>query len=215
MTATLYIGNRNYSSWSLRAQLLARQAGLDCEEVLVPLDQPETREQILRFSPSGLVPALHMDGHIVWDSMAICEYLHERFPGRGIWPEDAQARSTARSVCAEMHSGFSALRATLPMDMRAMHPRTTFPDAVAADIRRIEAIWFYCLEQYGSNGQFLFGEWCAADAMYAPVVSRFRTYGIETGEELTKYRDLVWQHAPLQEWYALAVDEPWEYELRK
>jgi glutathione S-transferase len=208
MSAKLYVGNRNYSSWSIRGSLLVRQSGLDCVEVVIPLDTPDTRARIGAVSPSGGVPVLHVDGLVIWDSLAIAEFLHERFPRAAIWPQDVAARALARSVSAEMHSSFHALRSEMPMDMRNQISMVAAPD-VQADIARIEAIWSTCRNAHGRGGDFLFGAWSAADAMYAPVVSRFRTYGVSLSPVAQRYVDAVWRWPALQSLAAEAAAEPW------
>jgi glutathione S-transferase len=212
MRAKLYVGNRNYSSWSIRGSLLVRQSGLPCDEVVIPLDTDEFHARIGALSPTGRVPVLHADGAVVWDSLAIAEFLHERYPGAGLWPADARARALARSVSAEMHSGFQTLREAMPMDMRARHsvPRTPELDD---DVARIDAIWTQCSEAHGRGGTFLFGAWSAADAMYAPVVSRFRTYGVELSRVAADYAAAVWQWPALASLAAEAAAEPWSIEL--
>jgi glutathione S-transferase len=212
MPNTLYCGNRNYSSWSVRAMLLVRQSGLPCEEVVIPLGMPETRAKILQVSPSGRVPVLHFDGAVIWDSLAIAELLHEQRPESGIWPADPRARALARSVSAEMHAGFVALRSTLPMDIRARHRVPTTAE-VRAEIARIEALWADCRERFGAGGDYLFGAWCAADAMYAPVVTRFRTYRVELRETSRRYADAVLRWPAMQAIEADAVAEPWSIDL--
>jgi glutathione S-transferase len=208
MKATLYVGNRNYSSWSIRASLLARQSGIDCEEIVIPLDVEETAARIAAVSPSGRVPVLHYEGLVVWDSLAIAELLHEVAPRSGLWPEEAAARAVARSVSAEMHSGFSALRASMPMDTRARRAVPRTPE-LSNDIARVERIWSSCREKYGSAGSFLFGAWCAADAMYAPVVSRFATYGVELSDAAAAYAHAVRRWPAYESLAAEAAAEPW------
>jgi glutathione S-transferase len=212
MDATLYVGNRNYSSWSLRGTLLVRQSGISCKEVVIPLDTDETAAQISAVSPSGRVPVLHMDGLVVWDSLAIAEFLHERKPGAGLWPQDVAARALARSVSAEMHSSFVALRQQMPMDIRGKH-KVPSTDEVRDDVARIDALWNLCRETHGRGGDYLFGAWCAADAMYAPVVSRFRTYGVELSPVARRYADAVWQWPALKSLVAEAAVEPWSLDL--
>jgi glutathione S-transferase len=212
MSATLYVGNRNYSSWSLRGTLLVRQSGIPCKEVVIPLDMDETAAKIAAVSPSGRVPVLHIDGLVVWDSLAIAEFLHERKPEAGLWPKDAAARALARSVSAEMHAGFMALRSQMPMDIRGKH-KVPSTDEVRDDVARIEALWSACREAHGRGGDYLFGAWCAADAMYAPVVSRFRTYGVELSPAARRYADAVWQWPALKSLVAEAAAEPWSHDL--
>jgi glutathione S-transferase len=212
MRAKLYVGNRNYSSWSIRGSLLVRQSGIACDEIVIPLDRDESHARIAAVSPSGRVPVLHADGLIVWDTLAIAEFLHERRPDAGLWPNDATARACARSVSAEMHSGFGELRARLPMDVRALYavPRTA---ELTADIARIDALWNMCRATFGRGGKFLFGAWSAADAMFAPVVSRFRTYGVQLSAEASAYAAAVWEWPDLKSLVAEAAAEPWSLDL--
>ena len=205
---TIYIGNKNYSSWSLRGWLALKQAGAPFTEVLIPLREPTTRTEILRYSPSGRLPALLHGGFTVWDSLAIGEYLAEIFPGKQLWPEEPEARALARAVSAEMHSGFSALRSHLPMNMRSSFPNRGVTPEAQVDINRITALWRDCRKRFGEGGVFLFGHFTVADAMYAPVVSRFRTYKIELDEEAQRYADAIWALPALQEWLAAARNEP-------
>lgn len=197
---TLVIGNRNYSSWSMRAWLALRATGTDFEEVLVPLGRPETGAEILRWSPTGRVPALHDDGLVVWDSLAICEYLAEKFPAAGLWPADPAARAAARSVTAEMHSGFTTLRSQMPMNLRASRPLAERDPAIDEDIRRIFEIWEGCRRDFGSGGELLFGEFTIADAFYAPVASRFITYGVSPGGAAGRYMNALWALPAVREW---------------
>jgi glutathione S-transferase len=205
---TIYLGNRNYSSWSLRPWLALKQTGAAFDEEVIPLSEPTTRSTVLRFSPSGRVPALKHNELTVWDSLAICEYLAETFPQAKLWPEDKAARAVARAVSAEMHSGFAALRDHLPMNMRSSFPNRGVTPDVQADINRITAIWRDCRKRFGADGPFLFGGFTIADAMYAPVVSRFRTYKVELEEEAQAYTDAVWALPALQEWLTAAKNEP-------
>jgi glutathione S-transferase len=212
MRAKLYVGNRNYSSWSLRGSLLVRQSGLDCEEIVIPLDTDEFKARIVAVSPSGRVPVLHVDGIVVWDSLAIAEFLHERQPAAGLWPRDTAARALARSVSAEMHSSFTALRSQMPMDIRGQHSVPWTPE-LQDDIARIDALWNACRAAHGRGGEFLFGAWSAADAMYAPVVSRFRTYGVQLSPVGSAYAAAVWEWPALKSLAAEAAIEPWSLDL--
>jgi len=204
---TLVIGNKNYSSWSLRPWLLMKHVGLEFQEVLIPLDTPETREQIDRVTPSGRVPVLRQGTLCVWDSLAICEYVAE-LSGGG-WPQAREARGVARAVCAEMHSGFSSLRSLWPMNARARNRRTAVTAALEADIERIDELWNDCRGRFGSGGPWLFGEYSVADAMYAPVVLRFNTYAARISQTARWYMATVLEDAPLQEWLQAAKHEPW------
>ena len=205
---TIYLGNKNYSSWSLRPWLALKQTGAAFTEELIPLSEAATRSTILRYSPSGRVPALKHNGLTVWDSLAICEYLAEAFPKAHLWPKDRSARAVARAVGAEMHSGFAALRNHLPMNMRSSFPNRGVTPEVQADINRVTAIWRDCRKRFGEGGPFLFGGFTKADAMYAPVVSRFRTYKVELEQEVQAYADAVWALPALQEWLTAAKNEP-------
>jgi glutathione S-transferase len=207
---TLVIGNKNYSSWSLRPWILMKHLGLDFQERLIPLFQPGFTEEIKKCSPSGRVPALLQGEICVWDSLAICEHLNE-LTGRGL-PKDAQARAVARSVCAEMHSGFSNLRIAWPMISRARNRQVQMTPGVQADVDRVEEIWSDCRRRFGAGGPWLFGEYSAADAMYAPVVLRFNTYGTGLSEETRKYMATALEDPPMQEWMKAAEKEPWKIE---
>ena len=205
---TLIIGNKNYSSWSLRPWILMKRLGVEFREVLVRLDQPETRDELEKYSPSGKVPVLRRGDLCVWDSLAICEYIVE-LTGRG-WPKDAEARAVARSVSAEMHSGFVNLRSEWPMNARARNRRTAMTPNLEADVDRVEAIWSECRSRFGkSGGPWLFGEYSVADAMYAPVVLRFNTYGAQLSETARWYMATVIEDASMQAWLRAAQEEPW------
>jgi glutathione S-transferase len=206
---TLVIGNKNYSSWSMRGWLAMKQTGLPFEEIVIPLDQDETRHKILGHSPSGRVPVLKHDGRVVWDSLAILEYLAELAPGAGLWPKLVEARANARSVCAEMHSGFQALRTHMPMNIRASLRGKDHAAGVDEDIRRITQIWRDSLQRHGGGGPFLFGPWCGADAFFAPVVTRFRTYGVHLDDICRTYADRVLAWPAVAEWCEAAKAEPW------
>ena len=203
---TLVIGNKNYSSWSLRPWLAMKQVGLEFTEVRIPLDLPTTYRELRRYSPSARVPVLK-DGELtVWESLAICEYIAERFAPY-LWPEDTVARAVARSVSAEMHSGFMNLRENLPMDCRARLCLLGTNPAVQADIDRITAIWHECRYNFGSRGDFLFGHFTIADAMFAPVVSRFITYDVKLDAVGKAYMEAIWALPTMQEWLAAASSE--------
>jgi glutathione S-transferase len=168
---TLVVGNKNYSSWSLRGWLAARLAGIAFDEVVVRLSEPTSKDDLLRHSPAGKVPVLEHGACVVWDSLAIIEYLAEVRPEAGMWPADPGARAHARSIAAEMHSGFQALRAAMPMNLRKSLPSKGRGREVGEDIERICAIWRDCRERFGAAGPFLFGRFCAADVMYTPVAT--------------------------------------------
>jgi glutathione S-transferase len=209
---TLIIANRNYSSWSLRAWLALEATGQPFDEVVIPLGRPETTGEILRWSPTGRVPALHHGEIRLWDSLAICEYLAEAFPEAGLWPADPRARATARSVVAEMHSGFTALRSYMTMNLRASYPGVGREPGVDEDIARITAIWEECRTTHGAGGDLLFGSFTIADAFYAPVVSRFLTYGVSPGGIAGQYMDAVWALPAMRDWAEKARAEEWSVE---
>ena len=203
----IFLGNKNYSSWSLRPWLVLKHLAVPFDEQVVPLDQPSTAQEIRKFSPSGRVPVLVDDDNVIWDTLAICEYLNELFPDRKLWPTDARARATARSVSAEMHSGFAALRENLPMKFRESFPNTVLQPEVQAEIARIFQLWSDCRTRYAATGPYLFGEFSIADAMYAPVVSRFKTYGVPLEGTAAAYAEAIWKLPSIQEWLAAARAE--------
>jgi glutathione S-transferase len=205
--ATLIIGNKNYSSWSLRGWLALRHAGVDFDEVKVWLNEPECKAEILKISPSGKVPALRDGSLVVWESLALCEYAAEQNPA--MWPADPRARAIARAIAAEMHAGFTALRSALPMNLRATGRKVALSPAVLADIDRIEHIWADCRARYGvdGGGPWLFGQWSMADAMYAPLATRFITYGIHRSGAFDDYIATVVADPLFQEWRAEALTE--------
>jgi glutathione S-transferase len=173
---TLVIGDKNLSSWSLRPWLVMKQSGIPFNERLIRLDRPDTKAEIARYSPSGRVPCLIDGDRAIWDSLAIAEYLAEAFPEKGLWPEAPTARAIARSVAAEMHSGFQALREHCPMKLLSTDPKAEFIEPVQVNIRRVIEIWTEARARFGAGGPFLFGRFSVADAMYAPVASRLKTY---------------------------------------
>lgn len=206
---TLVIANKLYSSWSLRPWLMLRQAGIAFDEVLIPLDRPDTAERIRRYSPAGRVPVL-VDGDVtVWDTLAILEYAAERWPEAGVWPADPAARALARSISAEMHSGFTALRSTCHMNLgRRFGPRDRGPE-IAADVARIEGMWRDARSRFGGDGPFLFGAFSGADAMYAPVATRLDTYSIPVSEDARAYMDAIFALPAFKAWRDAALGEPW------
>lgn len=204
---TLVIGNKNYSSWSLRPWMLLKHLQLPFDEQLIALSRPDTHARILRHGPAGRVPVLKHGALTVWESIAIGEYLCE-LTGAG-WPGERGARAHARAVSAEMHAGFGALRAHWPMNARATGRRTPVNPELRADIERIDALWSSSRERFGGHGPWLFGEYSLADAMYAPVALRFRSYGATLSPPAQAYLDTVLQDAPLQQWLAAAALEPW------
>lgn len=212
---TIYIGNKNYSSWSLRAWLMVKLAGIPFKEVLIPLYEPQSRAEILRHSPSGKVPSLVHGRVTVWESLAIGEYLAELFPAARLWPEAQMARAAARAVSHEMHAGFLPLRRHFPMNMRSGFDRAIIPE-IQGDIDRITALWRDCRKRFGAGGDYLFGHCTIADAMYAPVVSRFRTFKVPLDDEAEAYAAAVTAWPAYQEWLAAARNEPmileqWEF----
>ncbi|MEC7123778.1 MAG: glutathione S-transferase family protein [Pseudomonadota bacterium] len=208
-TYTLVIGNKNYSSWSLRPWLALRVAEIAFEELIIPLDEPTTREEILKHTGSGRVPVLKSGDLRVWDSLAICEYLAETHPDVGLWPAAPAALAVARAVSAEMHAGFTALRAAMPMNIRSRFPGRGRGPGVQDDINRITAIWRRCRERFGAGGAFLFGDFTIADAMFAPVVARFVTYEVEVGADEAAYMAAIGALPAMRDWAAAAEREPW------
>ena len=209
MPLKLILGNKNYSSWSLRPWIAMRHAGIAFDEEVIPLYEPGSRERILRYSPAGKVPIL-LDGDMtIWESLAILEHLAEKFPNAQLWPADPTARAHARAVSAEMHAGFGALRRHCPMNMRRVGRKREMTAEVAADVRRIEQIWTDCRSRFGGGGRFLFGAFSAADAMYAPVVSRFVSYAIGVGAAAEAYMATVAELPAYLEWRKAGDAEPW------
>jgi len=209
--ASLTVSSKNYSSWSLRGWLLCKMAGLDFEERIAPFDDPATRAELLLLSPSFLVPCLEHETVKVWDTLAIAEYLNEIRPQAGLWPADIAARSHCRAVCGEMHSGFANLRSALPMNLKVRHEGFKVWAGAQADIERVMAIWRDCLKRYG--GPYLFGAApTVADAMYAPVCTRFATYDVKLDSASAGYRDLILRWPPMMEWRQAAQSEPDEVE---
>ncbi|MRX06724.1 glutathione S-transferase [Pseudoduganella sp. FT25W] len=204
---TLVIGNKNYSSWSMRPWVAMVAFGIPFQEVRVLLDREDTANRICSYSASGRVPVLLAgDEMTIWDSMAICEYLAEQFPELHLWPQDVAARAIARSVCAEMHAGFSDLRNSMSMNIRGSYPGKGRTPGTQADIGRISEIWEECLSRFGHH-QFLFGEFSLADAFYAPVVLRFRTYGVTLAPALDAYCQRVLAHPAVARWVSEALAE--------
>lgn len=206
---TLFIGNKNYSSWSMRPWLALRHIGVPFDEVVIPLDRPETHEHILRHSPSGRVPALHATHGelVIWESLAICEYLAEAFPDARLWPEQASERARARAVACEMHAGFAALREAMPMNLRRTPGPVARSPEVDADIARVVALWTECRARR-PRGDFLFGGITIADAMFAPVVTRFRTYAVALDGPAAAYAEAVAAWPAYSEWVAAGIAEP-------
>lgn len=210
-TTTLTISSKNYSSWSLRGWLLTKLAGIPFDEKIIPPDDPDVRAEILLLSSSILVPCLNYDGIEVWDTLAIAEFLNELMPQAALLPDDRAARAHCRSICGEMHSGFSAMRSALPMNLKAHFPDFKIWSRAQADIDRIVKIWRDCLRQYG--GPYLFGNKITmADAMYAPVVTRFLTYDVTLDSECKNYCRHIMALPQMQEWIAAAKLEPDDFD---
>ncbi len=207
MNATLIIGNKNYSTWSLRTWFLLREAEIEFEEHRIALDLTDTRSQIAEFTDAGRVPVLILDEETIWDTLAIAETVAERWPEKQLWPADPAARAHARCVSAEMHSGFEVLRNSMPMNCRAMGRKVHLPDELTDDIDRIIAIWTDCHRRYSADGDWLFGQFSIADAMFAPVVLRFRTYGINLPDSAAAYANRLLESPAMQEWLAAAETE--------
>ena len=207
MRPSLIIGNKNYSSWSLRAWLLMAEAGIDFEEIRLSLDTPDFASKIAKYSHAKRVPVLMLNGQPVWDSLAIAETVAERWPEKGLWPKQDDARAFARSICAEMHSGFPVLRDTMPMNCRAMGRKIELPGTLTVEIDRIFEIWLECSERFASDEGWLFGDFGIADAMFAPVVLRFRTYGINLPQSANAYHDRLLKSEAMQSWLLAAESE--------
>ena len=207
---TLLIGNKRYSSWSLRPWIAMKVLGVEFNEILLPLYQPDSTEQVLRYSPTGKVPAL-IDGQtVVWESLAILDYLADRFRSLPMWPNELPARGMARAIAAEMHAGFGPLRRHCPMNMMRdpKKPRDV-PADVLANVQRIDAIWTLAREKFGKGGPFLFGAFSGADAMYAPVVSRFASYSLPASKASRDYMDVMIALPAWKAWEASASQETW------
>ena len=204
---TLVIGNKNYSSWSMRPWVLMKQLGIPFEEKKLRFHSAEWDAEIERWSPSRLVPVLWRGDQSVWDTLAIAEALHEWFPEKGVWPKDPVARAFARSAAAEMHSGYRDLRSNMPMNIRASLPGKGMNPAVQANVERIEKLWKEARGRFGSGGPFLFGAFCAADAMFAPVTTRFHTYAVKVSPESQRYCAAVLAAPGVRAWIDEAVKE--------
>ncbi|MGY4530993.1 glutathione S-transferase [Pseudomonas sp. TE3786] len=207
MALSLVIGDKTYSSWSLRAALALELSGTPYSEQVIRLNQPDTRERILEHSPTGKVPLLKTAEGSIWDSLAISEYLAETFPEAHLWPRGAYARAIARSVCAEMHSGFVPLRTAMPMDLSRDQALPEVPADVLADIERISAIWARCRSEFGQDGPYLFGHVSLADAFFAPVAVRFRGYRAVLSAEAAAYVETIYQWPAFQRWQQAAREE--------
>lgn len=205
----IILGNKNYSSWSMRPWLALRHADASFGEEVLALYEPASMERLRGLSPTVRVPVLRHGDVRVWESLAICEYVAELFPAAGLWPDERGARAVARAVSAEMHAGFQALRREHPLNVRARRQGVTRSPEVAGDVARIQALWGECRRTYGAGGAFLFGRFTIADAMFAPVVSRFITYGVAVDETSRAYMDAVWAHPAMRAWVQAAEAEPW------
>jgi glutathione S-transferase len=216
-TLKLVIGNKNYSSWSMRPWVLLRQAGIPFEEIPLEFDDDARPRGAEAYSPTRQVPVLMVDGAAVWDSLAICETVAEMFPEKRLWPAEERARALGRSICAEMHAGFRELRGAMPMNIRASHPGKGMSEAVRRDIERVFAIWRDCRGQHGRSGEMLFGHFTVADAYYAPVVMRFATYQVNLPDFARRYVEAVRELPAVAEWISaarretgfVAADEPY------
>lgn len=202
-------GNLNYSSWSIRPLLVSRKVQLPVEEVIVPLDFPETTAQLKALSPTAKVPLLRWDGIEIWESLAIVEFIAEWAPPGSVWPLDPERRAVARSVCSEMHAGFQTIRNTCSMDIRGRHPPPEMTPALEADITRLQAMWSGLRAKYSSGGPFLFGAWSAADAFYTPVVTRFRSFGLPLSGAAAEYAAAVMDDPLFRTLEEQAKLEPW------
>jgi len=209
MALTLVIGNKNYSSWSFRGWLALAAYDIPFDEVLLPLWRDGFAEKLARYTPAGRVPVLIDDDVQVWESIAIIEYLAEKFPEKHYWPHARAARAHARTIAAEMHAGFTALRKHCPMNFWRPPGQRELPPQAAADVARIEAIWTDCRQRFGAGGPFLFGAFSAADAMYAPIVSRFVTYGVAVNATAAAYMEAMQALPAWQQWKTAALAEPW------
>jgi len=209
LALTLVIGNKNYSSWSFRPWIAMKAAGIAFDEVLISLEAQDFKARVSKISGTGKVPAL-VDGDVhIWESLAILEYLAEKFPAAKLWPQDAAARAHARAVASEMHAGFQPLRKACPMNMWRPVKKLTLDADVIANVQRIDALWADCRTRFGAGGPFLFGSFGAADAMYAPVVARFHTYDVTVSETSRAYMTAVMALPAWIEWTRAALREPW------
>jgi glutathione S-transferase len=206
----LVIGNKNYSSWSLRPWMALTMAHIPFEETVIPLDQPQTKRRIAEHSAAGRVPVLHHGKLSVWESLAILEYLAEIFPEKKLWPDGKAARAAARSAASEMHSGFVALRNACPMNLRRPRKTVALSEAVKSDIARIDALWRECRKAHARKGKFLFGSFSNADAMFVPVVTRFDTYDVKVSNESRAYMEAVLATQAFQTWKKAALEETWK-----
>jgi len=204
---TLVLGNKNYSSWSLRPWLILKEANIDFKEIVLKLFTDEFQQHIGDYTPARQVPVLRNNNQVIWDSLSIAEYLNESYPGKHLWPRDSEARILARTVSCEMHSGFFALRQYMPMNCRAEDRKVTMNDELQADIERVLQIWSECREKYADKGPWLFGHFSIADAMYAPVAFRFNTYNVVMQKTAADYCSYLLNRPAMQEWLSAAQSE--------
>jgi glutathione S-transferase len=209
---TLILANKAYSSWSLRPWLLLAQLKIPFEEVVIAMDQPETRANMLKYAPTGKCPSLRDGAITVWESLAIIEYIAEAFPEKNVWPDDKAARAHARALSSEMHAGFSALRQACPTNFRRPVRAIALSDEVRADVARIEAAWAHARTTFGKGGDFLLGRFSAADAMFAPVVNRFHIYDVPVSPHTRDYMNAIMDLPMWKAWIAAAHAEPWTIE---
>ncbi|MCB1380311.1 MAG: glutathione S-transferase family protein [Alphaproteobacteria bacterium] len=205
----LIIGNKNYSSWSLRPWMIMTMAGIPFNETVIPLDTPETKRQIAEHTGAGRVPVLRHGRLIIWESLAIMEYLAELFPDKHLWPRTIGARAMARAVSNEMHAGFQAIRNACPMNLRRPSRPVAMNDSVLRDVARIELLWRDSRKNHGKGGRFLFGKFSIADAMYAPVVTRLDTYAIPVADDTRTYMDAIMSTDAFRAWKDAGIKEPW------
>ena len=207
----LIIGNKNYSSWSLRPYMALKHSGIGFDEKLIRFGEPQFSKAVRRYSKARLVPILIHNGKTIWDSLAILEYVAETWPAKQLWPKNAEARAFARSMCAEMHSGFPALRNACPMNLRRPPKPVEMSDAILQDLARIEALWTDARKRFGSKGDFLFGKFSNADAMFAPIASRLETYNLQVEKNAKSYMTVVLNTVAFKAWKIAALKEPWIY----
>jgi glutathione S-transferase len=208
----LVIGNKAYSSWSLRPWIAMKQLGLTFDEIVIPMNQPETRAQMLKYAPTGLVPTL-IDGDVtIFETLAILEYLNDKYPSAGLWPKDIAARAHARAVACEMHAGFGALRRDCPFNIRRSVKKHELSPEAQKNAARIDALWSDCRVRFWADGPFLFGHFTAADAMFAPIVNRLHVYDVPRSSAVQAYMDTVMALPAWQQWAAEAAREPWVIE---
>lgn len=205
----LVIANKNYSSWSLRPWMAMTMVGLPFDESMILLDTPTAKKEIAEHSGAGRLPVLHHGKITVWETLAILEYLAEIFPEKNLWPKSKAARAVARAISNEIHAGFTGLRNACPMNLRRPQKPVVLNDATKADVARIEQIWRECRKTYGKGGKFLFGKFCIADAMFAPVATRFETYAIPVANDTRAYMDAIMATKAFQTWKAAALKETW------